>query len=179
MFERRGAVAAAILLVLAGSPLLAACDEDPKRSDRTIGKQAPPDAEPQKTEQAQPGPPQKAAPSPPQQATPGPPQQAKPGARPTNPTTVIGTWRVRIKDGADEAQPGITYTFTSDGRVTVGPDQICRYKLENQTLSIDCAGTTAESASGTLERENENRLIWRVKEKTVRLERQDGEKEQQ
>ena len=92
---------------------------------------------------------------------------------------MVGTWRLRIKDGADEAQPGITYTFTPDGRVTVGPNQTCRYKIDNLTLTIDCAGTTAESASGPLEREDENMLIWRVKEKTVRLERQAGLKEQQ
>lgn len=163
MFDRQGGAAIAILLALAVGPFLVACDEHPKRSERTIGKQAPPDAAPQKTERAEPGP----------------PEQVKPGARPTPAAAVVGTWRVRIKDGADEAQPGITYTFTPDGRVTVGPEQTCRYKLENHTLSIDCAGTSAESASGPLERENENRLIWRVKDKTVRLDRQAGLKEQQ
>lgn len=170
MIQSRTAVATAILLALAGS--LAACDDQSQRSERkmesgarTVEGRAP-------TSNAG-----REARTPVQQA-----EAPKLGAGPEGPTgavtSVVGTWRLRLKSGADEAQPGITYTFTADGRVTVGPDQICRYKGENQVLSIDCAGTTAESASGRLEREDENHLIWRVAGKTVRLDRQNGVKEQ-
>ena len=163
MSNSRTAVAASMVLALAGG--LAACDDQPQRSERTMEGRERTVAEGR-------------TPAPPQAVVP----DVKPGARSESPpgtaAKVVGTWRLRVKSGADEAQPGITYTFTADSRVTVGPNQTCLYKLENDVLSIDCAGTSAESASGRLEREDKDHLIWRVAGKTVRLDRQAGVKEQ-
>lgn len=171
---RSSGLVAAMLLTIAGA--LAACDERPQQGERkdggepAIGESRTPDSTSGR-----------------QQRTPGPPQQAqvptpKPGAAPSDPgagaAALVGTWRVRLKTGADEAQ-GITYTFTTDGRVTVGPNQICRFKLENHVLSIDCTGAAAESASGRLERRDPNNLVWQVGDKTVLLERLNSIKEQQ
>jgi hypothetical protein len=170
MTQSRTMLATAILLALAGS--LAACDDQAQRSASKMESGA--RISEGRAPASDPG---REARTPVQQA-----EAPKLGAGPESPpgavANVVGTWRLRLKSGADEAQPGITYTFTADGRVTVGPDQICRYKVENQVLSIDCAGTTAESATGRLEREDENHLIWRVAGKTVRLDRQNGVKEQ-
>ena len=163
MSNSRIAVATTMLFALAGG--LAACDDQPQRGERKMESRERTIAEGR-------------TPAPPQAVVP----DVKPGAGPQSPpgaaATLIGTWRLRVKSGADEAQPGITYTFTADSRVTVGPDQTCRYKLETDVLSIDCAGTSAESASGRLEREDQDHLIWRVAGKTVRLDRQAGVKEQ-
>ncbi len=163
-----GPRATAILLVLSGTLGLVGCDERPQKSEqrdgRTVGEKPPPDAQPQRTEKAEAGP----------------PEQVKPGARPETPLAVaslVGTWRVRLETPAGGPE-GVTYTFTGDGRVTVGPGQNCHYRLENQDLAIDCTGTTAESASGRLERQDQNTLIWKVGDKTVRLERHAGVKEQ-
>jgi len=165
----RGFHVAAVAWALAGGLGLAACDERPQqgdrqqRSERTVGEKPPPDTSPQRTEKADPGP----------------PARVNPGARPQTPAAanLVGTWRVRVETPAGGPE-GVTYTFTADGRVTVGPGQDCRYRLENQELAIDCAGTTAESAKGRLERQDENVLVWKVGDKEVRLERQAGVKEQ-
>jgi hypothetical protein len=159
-----GGRAVALALGLAGALAVTGCDERPQqKSERAPAEKPPAGAQPQRVETAEPGP----------------PVHVKPGARPeTDAASMIGTWRVRVVSGAGGPE-GITYTFTADGRVTVGPGQTCRYRIENQTLAIDCAGTTAESASGRLERRDANLLVWSVDEKTVHLERQVGVKEQQ
>lgn len=163
MFHARSSArAAALLLVLAGGVLLSACDERPKK--REGGEKAPAGAQRQRADKAEPGP----------------PDQVKPGARPETfaDASVVGTWRIRVEMEAG-APEGVTYTFTADGRVTVGPAQTCRYRIEQQELAIDCAGTAAESARGRLDRQDQNTLVWKVGDKTVRLERQPGVKEQQ
>jgi hypothetical protein len=160
----------ALALALAGALGVAACDERPQqgerpqRGERTVGEKPPPEAQPQRTEKADPGP----------------PARVNPGARPQTPAAanLVGTWRVRVETPAGGPE-GVIYTFTADGRVTVGPGQDCRYRLENQDLAIDCSGTTAESAKGRLERQSENVLVWKVGDKEVRLERQAGLREQQ
>ena len=156
-----GARAAALALGLAGALTVAACDERQQKSERVPTEKPPAGAEAQRTETAEPGP----------------PADVKPSARPET-ASVVGTWRVRVASGAGGPE-GVTYTFTADGRVTVGPGQTCRYRIENQALAIDCAGTTAESASGRLERRAANLFVWSVGEKTVHLERETGVKEQQ
>jgi hypothetical protein len=169
----RAARIAAALLGLFGAIGLAACDERPQTSERpqkgerTLGEKPPPDAGPKRTEKAEAGP----------------PKQVKPGARPeTQPpaaaANLVGTWRVRLEEPVGGPE-GVVYTFTADGRVTVGPGQHCRYRLQGQELAIDCTGTSAESATGQLERQGADNLLWKVGDKTVRLERQTGVKEQQ
>lgn len=161
MFHARpGARVAALLLALAGGISLVACDERPKNGER--GEKAPAGAQRPRADKA------------------GPPHQVRPGARPETfaDASVVGTWRIRVEPEAG-APEGVTYTFTADGRVTVGPAQICRYRIEQQDLAIDCAGTMAESARGRIERRDQNTLVWTAGDKTVRLERQPGVKEQQ
>jgi hypothetical protein len=154
------AVAAALAGLLAAASL-ASCDERPRRDEQAGRAQQPP--APQKAESR-------------------PPQDAKPGARPETDAgaaaNLVGTWRVRLESGAGGPE-GVVYTFTADGRVTVGPGQDCRYRVAAQVLSIDCTGTSAASASGRLERPDRNTLVWTVDDKVVRLERQNGVKEQQ
>jgi hypothetical protein len=149
--------ARALLLTLAGACALAACDREPERW-----------AAPQRAEMTEPDAPAR-------------PPAAVPGAGPESPkaaaAALVGTWRVRLQSGSAEAK-GVTYTFTADGRVTIGPAQTCRYRVEGLVLSIDCKGTTAESASGRLERQGADTLFWQVGDKTVRLEREAGLKEE-
>lgn len=159
---------AAGLLGLFGVLGIAACDERPQsgqKDERAVGDKSPPSAEPKRTEKAEARP----------------PEQVKPGARPENEpraaANLVGTWRVRLEEPVGGPE-GVVYTFTADGRVTVGPGQHCRYRLQNMELAIDCAGTTAESASGQLERQSADTFLWKVGDKTVRLERQAGVKEQ-
>jgi hypothetical protein len=162
---------AAGLLGLFGVLGIAACDERPQRGERpqqgehTVGEKPPPDAEPKRTERAEA--------RPPEQANPG----ARPETQPPAAANLVGTWRVRLEEPV-RGPEGIVYTFTADGRVTVGPGQHCTYRLQNMELAIDCAGTSAESASGRLERQNADSLLWKVGDKTVRLERQAGVMEQ-
>lgn len=149
--ESRALRAVALTLGLAGALALAACDERQQKSDRSPNEQRKAEAQP--------------------------PAHLKPGAAPESATSVIGTWRVRVVSGAGGPE-GVTYTFTADGRVTVGPGQACSYRIETEALTIDCAGTSAESASGRLERRAAKLFVWSVGEKTVHLEREPGVKEQ-
>jgi hypothetical protein len=161
--ESRAMRAAALALSLAGALALTACDERSQKSERSPGERQAAEAEaPQRAETAEPGP----------------PAHINPGARPETGAGLIGTWRVRVVSGAGGPE-GVTYTFTADGRVTVGPGQSCRYRVEKEALAIDCAGTTAESASGRIERRAADLFVWSVGEKTVHLERETGVKEQQ
>ena len=91
---------------------------------------------------------------------------------------VTGTWRVRLADAPDRSEARV-YTFTADGRVTVAPGQVCRYRIDAASLAVDCDGAAGETARGPLERRNGDTLLWRVDDKIVQLERQAGVKEQQ
>ena len=157
-----GARAVALALGLSGALAVAACDERQQKSEPAPAEKPPAGAQAQRAETAEPGP----------------PAHIKPGAAPESGTSVIGTWRVRVVSGAGGPE-GVTYTFTADGRVTVGPGQTCRYRIEKEALAIDCAGTIAESAGGRLERREANLFVWSVGDKTVHLERETGVKEQQ
>ena len=168
--------AVTLLLALAGALSLAGCDDrqqrsGPKTEEISAESRAP------HADAARRGP----AMSPQQQA------EAQPGSGPEMPRAaanmVIGTWRVRVPANAAEVA-GVVYTFTADGRVTVGPKHICRYRLDRDVLSIDCVGAAAdaamgESATGKVAPEDANTLVWTVGDRTVRLERQSGVKEQQ
>jgi len=173
---RPAALAAALLLSLAGALSLAGCDDRQQRSERKA-EEISADSRAPDAGAAWRVP----ATSPQQQA------EARPGSGPEMPRAaanmVIGTWRVRVPASAAEGA-GVVYTFTADGRVTVGPKHICRYRLDRDVLSIDCVGAAAdaatdESASGKVMPEDANTLVWAVGDKTVRLERQSGVKEQQ
>ena len=91
---------------------------------------------------------------------------------------VVGTWRVLLADAPDRSKARV-YTFTADGRVTVAPGQVCRYRIEAAALAVACDGAAGEAARGPLERRNDDSLLWRVDDKIVELERQSGVKEQQ
>src|SRR5688572_15048969 len=85
MSQSRTAVASAILLALAGG--LAACDDQPQRGEKKMESRERTIAE---------GP----APAPPRAEVP----DVKPGAGPQSPpgaATLVGTWRLRVKSGAD------------------------------------------------------------------------------
>ena len=84
----------------------------------------------------------------------------------------------RLADAPDRSKARV-YTFTADGRVTVAPGQVCRYRIEAASLAVDCDGAAGEAARGRLERRNGDTLLWRVDDKIVELERQAGVKEQQ
>ncbi|HEY7608970.1 MAG TPA: hypothetical protein VIF14_07040 [Alphaproteobacteria bacterium] len=91
---------------------------------------------------------------------------------------VVGTWRARLEDSA-ERSTSRDYTFTADGRVTVAPGRVCRYRVEAEALAVDCAGAARETAQGRLERRDADTLVWTIEGKAVRLERQPGVAEQQ
>jgi hypothetical protein len=193
---RPAAFAAALLFSLAGGLALTACDERQQRSEgnvdgrgeRTVGESRAPDAEPARPQRPAASPQQAPLPQAPSQRAavpdPGsgpernsvPDRSSGPEMPPGAGALVTGTWRVRLESGAEKTE-GVTYTFTADGRVTVAPKETCRYRLEREVLSIDCAAATTEharagSASGPIELLDRNTLVWTVGDKTVRLEEQ-------
>jgi hypothetical protein len=62
---------------------------------------------------------------------------------------VVGTWRVRLADAPDRSKARV-YTFTADGRVTVAPGQVCRYRIEDASWrSIATAPPARPHAAGS------------------------------